>query len=111
MPLSKYAVYSFLICSFWVFSSCQVKHGPTFAFAIKGRAVAPSLEFSFTKYNFGKCFLYCPGMVPASQTLVISNKGARDVRYLCLTVCFSSLCVYCIKKCFYSTQNVRGLRD
>ncbi|XP_042266839.1 hydrocephalus-inducing protein homolog isoform X2 [Thunnus maccoyii] len=63
--------------------SIKVKHGPTFTFAIKGRSVAPSLEFSFTKYNFGKCFLYCPGMVPASKTLVISNKGQRDISVQC----------------------------
>ncbi|XP_070763174.1 hydrocephalus-inducing protein homolog [Enoplosus armatus] len=63
--------------------SIKVKHGPTFTFAVKGRAVAPSLEFSFTKYNFGKCFLYCPGMVPTSQTLVISNKGEKDISVQC----------------------------
>ncbi|KAM9376112.1 hydrocephalus-inducing protein-like [Pholidichthys leucotaenia] len=57
----------------------KVKHGPTFSFMIKGRAVAPSLEFSFTKFNFGKCFLHSPGMVPATQTLVISNKGKRNI--------------------------------
>ncbi|KAK2841889.1 hypothetical protein Q5P01_012089 [Channa striata] len=55
--------------------SIKVKHGPTFTFAIQGRSIAPSLEFSFTKFNFGKCFLHCPGMVPPSKTLVISNKG------------------------------------
>ncbi|XP_022605572.1 hydrocephalus-inducing protein homolog [Seriola dumerili] len=63
--------------------SIKVKHGPTFTFAIKGRAVAPSLEFSFTKFNFGRCFLYCPGMVPPSQTLVISNKGEHDISVQC----------------------------
>uniref|UniRef100_UPI003AADF4DB hydrocephalus-inducing protein homolog n=1 Tax=Centroberyx gerrardi TaxID=166262 RepID=UPI003AADF4DB len=63
--------------------SIKVKHGPTFNFAIKGRAVAPGLEFSFTKHNFGKCFLYCPGMVPASQTLLLSNKGDRGISVQC----------------------------
>ncbi|KAM7413943.1 hypothetical protein PAMA_018980 [Pampus argenteus] len=63
--------------------SIKVKHGPTFTFDVKGRAVAPSLDFSFTKYNFGKRFLYCPGMVPASHTLVISNKGKRDISLQC----------------------------
>ncbi|XP_075327326.1 hydrocephalus-inducing protein homolog [Odontesthes bonariensis] len=62
----------------------KVKLGPTFTFAIKGGAVAPSLEFSFTKFNFGKCFLYCPGMEPRTQTLVISNKANRDVSVQCL---------------------------
>lgn len=62
--------------------SCQVRLGPTFVFAVKGRAVAPSLEFSVTKHNFGKCFLYRPGMVPASHTLLLSNKGEKGIRYL-----------------------------
>ncbi|XP_045894223.1 hydrocephalus-inducing protein homolog [Micropterus dolomieu] len=64
--------------------SIKITHGPTFTFAIKGRAIAPSLEFSFTKYNFGKCFLYSPGMVPTSQTLVIRNKGEKDISVQCL---------------------------
>ncbi|KAM8849594.1 hydrocephalus-inducing protein homolog isoform 2-T2 [Spinachia spinachia] len=63
--------------------SIRVKHGPTFTFTIEGSAVAPSLEFSFTKHNFGKCLVYGPGMVPASRTLVISNKGDRDIRVEC----------------------------
>ncbi|XP_059190373.1 hydrocephalus-inducing protein homolog [Centropristis striata] len=63
--------------------SIKVKHGPTFTFALEGRAVSPSLDFSFTKHNFGKCFLCSPGMAPASQTLVISNKGKRDISVQC----------------------------
>ncbi|KAF7656194.1 hypothetical protein LDENG_00045050 [Lucifuga dentata] len=61
----------------------KVKHGPTFILAIKGRAVAPSVQFSFTKYNFGKCLLYSAGMVPASRTLIISNKGEREISVQC----------------------------
>nr|XP_019962004.1 PREDICTED: hydrocephalus-inducing protein homolog [Paralichthys olivaceus] len=60
--------------------SVKVKHGPTFTSVVKGRAVAPSLDFSFTEFNFGKCLLFCSGMVPPSQTLVISNKGNLDIR-------------------------------
>ncbi|KAL6104703.1 hydin [Pungitius sinensis] len=63
--------------------SIRVTHGPTFIFAIEGSAVTPSLEFSFTKHNFGKCLVYAPGMVPASRTLVISNRGERDIRVEC----------------------------
>ncbi|XP_039456431.1 hydrocephalus-inducing protein homolog [Oreochromis aureus] len=61
----------------------KVKRGPIFAFDIKGKAVAPSLEFSSTKLNFGKCFLYCPGMEPAAQTLVLRNNGKRDISIQC----------------------------
>ncbi|XP_025999986.1 hydrocephalus-inducing protein-like isoform X2 [Astatotilapia calliptera] len=61
----------------------KVKRGPTFAFDIKGKAVSPSLEFSSTKLNFGKCFLYCPGMEPATQTLVLRNNGKRDISIQC----------------------------
>lgn len=69
------------------FFSFQVKLGPTFIFVVQGTAVEPCLEFSFTKFNFGKCFLYSPGMVPACQTLVMSNKGAKGIRYLLLSLC------------------------
>ncbi|XP_025759455.1 hydrocephalus-inducing protein homolog isoform X1 [Oreochromis niloticus] len=61
----------------------KVKRGPIFAFDIKGKAVSPSLEFSSTKLNFGKCFLYCPGMEPAAQTLVLRNNGKRDISIQC----------------------------
>lgn len=57
----------------------QVKLGPTYLFAIKGRCSPPSLEFSFTRHDFGKCLLHRSGMVPASTTLVICNKGLKDV--------------------------------
>uniref|UniRef100_A0A8D3BS88 HYDIN axonemal central pair apparatus protein n=1 Tax=Scophthalmus maximus TaxID=52904 RepID=A0A8D3BS88_SCOMX len=61
----------------------SVKHGPTFTFAVKGTAVAPSVELSFTKFNFGKCFLFSPGLVSPSQTLVISNKGEVETSVQC----------------------------
>lgn len=62
-----------------IFSPRQVKLGPTYSFAIKGKSSPPSLEFSFVRHNFGKCLLHQPGMVPASTTLVIRNTGVKDV--------------------------------
>ncbi|KAJ3596852.1 hypothetical protein NHX12_003252 [Muraenolepis orangiensis] len=35
----------------------KVKQGPVFSFAVSGAGVPSSLCFSFTKHNFGKCFL------------------------------------------------------
>ncbi|XP_038153742.1 hydrocephalus-inducing protein homolog [Cyprinodon tularosa] len=61
----------------------KVKHGPTFTVSIKGVAVAPSVEFSFTKFDFGKCFLFSPGMSPSSQTLIIHNKDTKEVSIEC----------------------------
>ncbi|XP_008409888.1 hydrocephalus-inducing protein homolog isoform X2 [Poecilia reticulata] len=61
----------------------RVKPGPTYTLSIKGRAVAPSLDFSFTKFNFGMCFLFCPGMVPPSHTLLIHNKDSTEVSVQC----------------------------
>jgi len=58
-----------------------MENGPTFTFAVEGGAVAPSLEFSFTKHNFGKCLVHSAGAAPAAaQTLVIRNRGKRDIR-------------------------------
>eukprot|EP00066_Takifugu_rubripes_P027985 XP_011617251.1 PREDICTED: hydrocephalus-inducing protein homolog [Takifugu rubripes] len=61
----------------------KVKLGPTFNFVIKGRCSAPSLEFSFSRHNFGQCLLYRPEMVLPSTTLVISNTGKKDVGLQC----------------------------
>lgn len=59
---------------------------------VQGTAVEPCLEFSFTKFNFGKCFLYSPGMLAACQTLVMTNKGVKGIRYLFLFAAESDVC-------------------
>lgn len=46
-----------------------------------GSALAPELEFSFLKYNFGMHFIHCIGMTPATHTLMISNRNDRGIRY------------------------------
>ncbi|XP_056273332.1 hydrocephalus-inducing protein homolog [Pseudoliparis swirei] len=64
--------------------SITMENGPTFTFAVEGGAVAPSLEFSFTKHNFGKCLVHSAGAAPAAaQTLVIRNRGKRDISVEC----------------------------
>lgn len=71
-------------------TSLQIKNGPVFSCSILGSAVAPGLDFSFLKHNFGMSFIYCAGMVPATHTLIISNKGERGIRYQltgCLALC------------------------
>ncbi|XP_057693166.1 hydrocephalus-inducing protein homolog isoform X2 [Corythoichthys intestinalis] len=61
----------------------KVNKGPLFSISIGGSGVAPELEFSFKKYNFGKNFVYCPGMVPASHILMLKNRGNRDISVKC----------------------------
>ncbi|XP_077566662.1 hydrocephalus-inducing protein homolog isoform X1 [Stigmatopora nigra] len=63
----------------------KVIKGPLFSISIEGSGVAPELEFSFKKYNFGKNFVYCPGMVPASHILILKNRGNRDISVKCET--------------------------
>ncbi|KTG35348.1 hypothetical protein cypCar_00023228 [Cyprinus carpio] len=64
--------------------SVKVKNGPIFCCAVKGSAVAPDLEFSFLKHNFGRHFIYCVGMVPVTHILVISNRSSREISLDCL---------------------------
>ncbi|XP_049339422.1 hydrocephalus-inducing protein homolog isoform X2 [Astyanax mexicanus] len=64
--------------------SIRVKNGATFCCSLLGAATAPGLEFSFLKYNFGMNFIYSAGMVPATHTLVISNKGEKGISVNCL---------------------------
>ncbi|XP_072290521.1 hydrocephalus-inducing protein homolog [Eucyclogobius newberryi] len=64
--------------------SIKVKDGATFTLDVKGKGTAPCLEFSFTKHNFGKCFVHSSGMLSPTQTLVIRNKDKRDISIQCL---------------------------
>nr|XP_057932234.1 hydrocephalus-inducing protein homolog isoform X2 [Doryrhamphus excisus] len=61
----------------------KVNNGASFTMTLEGRGVTPDLEFSFKKYNFGTHFLFCPGMTPATHSLVIKNKGSRDISVKC----------------------------
>ncbi|XP_030621187.1 hydrocephalus-inducing protein homolog [Chanos chanos] len=62
----------------------KVKNGPTFSCSLLGFAASPELNFSFIKHDFGINFIYSDGMIPASCTLVISNKGERGISLGCL---------------------------
>ncbi|KAK2848119.1 hypothetical protein Q7C36_009801 [Tachysurus vachellii] len=62
----------------------KIKDGPVFRCILLGSATSLGLEFSFIKYNFGKTFIYTDGMVPATCTLLISNKGERGISMDCL---------------------------
>ncbi|KAL0967856.1 hypothetical protein UPYG_G00258420, partial [Umbra pygmaea] len=61
----------------------KITNGPVFSCAILGSAVSPGLDFSFLKHNFGLGFIYCAGMVPATKTLIISNKGEKGISLDC----------------------------
>uniref|UniRef100_A0A803TEP1 HYDIN axonemal central pair apparatus protein n=1 Tax=Anolis carolinensis TaxID=28377 RepID=A0A803TEP1_ANOCA len=61
-----------------------ISHGPTFTCALQGVVVAPSLHFSFTKVDFGNCFIYHAGMPILKRTLIITNKDKKVVSLNCL---------------------------
>ncbi|KAM8861524.1 hydrocephalus-inducing protein homolog isoform 3-T3 [Synchiropus picturatus] len=61
----------------------KVQHGPKFTFLVKGRGEEPSLEFSFTRFSFGRCFLFQPGMTPPSTMLTICNRDKKDISIQC----------------------------
>ncbi|XP_066569678.1 hydrocephalus-inducing protein homolog [Amia ocellicauda] len=62
----------------------KIKNGPEFHCSLSGSAVAPGVHFSFTKHNFGMNFIYHIGMVPCTQTLILTNKGERAASLECL---------------------------
>ncbi|XP_042303381.1 LOW QUALITY PROTEIN: hydrocephalus-inducing protein homolog [Sceloporus undulatus] len=62
----------------------QISHGPTFTCALQGVVSAPSLHFSFTKVDFGSCFIYHAGMPIPRRTLIITNKDNKDASLNCL---------------------------
>ncbi|KAM6177458.1 hydrocephalus-inducing protein homolog [Erethizon dorsatum] len=62
----------------------KISYGPTFMCNIIGCAVSPAIDFSFTSYNFGTCFIYQAGMPSYKQILVITNKEDTSVSIDCL---------------------------
>ncbi|XP_071670318.1 hydrocephalus-inducing protein homolog isoform X2 [Patagioenas fasciata] len=62
----------------------QISKGPTFTCKLLATVVVPTVHFSTTRLNFGACFIYHAGMLPAQQTLVITNKADKDVSLNCL---------------------------
>ncbi|NXA41620.1 HYDIN protein, partial [Eudromia elegans] len=62
----------------------QISEGPKFICALLATVVVPTVSFSFTKLNFGTCFVHHAGMPPAQQTLIIANKADKDVSLSCL---------------------------
>ncbi|XP_064315287.1 hydrocephalus-inducing protein homolog [Phalacrocorax carbo] len=62
----------------------QISKGPTFTCMFLATVVVPTVHFSTTRLNFGPCFIYQAGMVPARQTLIITNKADKDVSLNCL---------------------------
>ncbi|XP_021112382.1 hydrocephalus-inducing protein homolog isoform X2 [Heterocephalus glaber] len=62
----------------------KISYGPTFMCSISGCAVSPAVDFSFTSYNFGTCFIYQAGMPSYKQTLVITNKEDTSMSIDCL---------------------------
>ncbi|XP_075367152.1 hydrocephalus-inducing protein homolog [Mycteria americana] len=62
----------------------QISKGPTFTCVFLATVVVPTVHFSTTRVNFGACFIYHAGMLPARQTLIIQNKADKDVSLNCL---------------------------
>ncbi|KAM6380931.1 hydrocephalus-inducing protein-like [Pluvialis apricaria] len=60
----------------------QISKGPTFTCVFLATVVVPTVHFSTTKLSFGDCFIYHAGMPPARQTIVMTNKADKDVRYV-----------------------------
>ncbi|KAL2094104.1 hypothetical protein ACEWY4_011416 [Coilia grayii] len=63
--------------------SIKIKNGPVYSCALQGVAIPPGLDFSFQKHNFGKNFIFAAGMTPASHTLVLTNRGEREISVSC----------------------------
>ncbi|XP_067327017.1 hydrocephalus-inducing protein homolog [Anolis sagrei] len=82
-----------VVLSFHPLKTCSLKdaelklhisHGPTFTCALQGVVVAPSVHFSFTKVDFGNCFIYHAGMPILKRTLIITNKDKKEASLNCL---------------------------
>uniref|UniRef100_A0A4X2JPP9 HYDIN axonemal central pair apparatus protein n=1 Tax=Vombatus ursinus TaxID=29139 RepID=A0A4X2JPP9_VOMUR len=62
----------------------KINYGPTYTCILMGSSVTPAIQFSFTRYNFGTCFIYLPGMPTYKQILVITNNEEKPISLECL---------------------------
>ncbi|XP_054026269.1 hydrocephalus-inducing protein homolog [Dryobates pubescens] len=73
----------------------QISKGPTFTCVLLATVVVPRVHFSTTRLNFGACFLSQAGLLPATQTLLITNKADRDLSLACSFPSTAQLQVEC----------------
>ena len=59
--------------------TCSVSNGPTYRFDVTGAARLPQLHWNFGKLNFGKVFIYQPGMQKPTRVLEIANEDVEQV--------------------------------
>jgi len=59
----------------------QVTNGRTYSLQLFGKGKRPKVVFSFTKHDFGPCFVVTPknGMKPVSTTLTLVNEDEHEV--------------------------------
>ncbi|XP_036605974.1 hydrocephalus-inducing protein homolog [Trichosurus vulpecula] len=62
----------------------KITYGPIYTCILMGSSVTPAIQFSFTSYNFGTCFIYLPGMPLYKQILVITNNEEKPISLDCL---------------------------
>lgn len=58
-----------------------IVNGPKYNFSVSGAGRKPLLAFSFTKLDFGACFLHRQGAQPAQAVLKLTNEDNSDVSY------------------------------
>jgi len=59
--------------------TCSISNGPTYRFDVTGAARLPQLRWNFSKLNFGKVFVYQPGMQKPTRVLEIANEDVEQV--------------------------------
>lgn len=63
----------------------KVENGSVYHIHLDGIAVRPDLQFSFSQFDFGACFVYKAGMKLRTTSLTLTNRGSKDLNVSCLT--------------------------
>lgn len=69
----------------------KIDNGSVYHIHLDGIAVRPDLQFSFNEFDFGPCFVYKAGMKLNTASLVMTNKGTKDLNVSCLSELNSSV--------------------
>ncbi|KAJ3287536.1 hypothetical protein HK104_008544 [Borealophlyctis nickersoniae] len=60
---------------------CQIVNGRSYPVTIMGGGSRPLLKFSKTTHDFGKQFVYRPGVTPAVASIQITNEDVKDISF------------------------------
>ena len=84
----------------------DILNGLKYDLLLTGQTTTPNVNFSFSSYNFGSCFIYRAGMPENTCQLIITNEDTKDHTIECLYQSTAQLMIDVKTGLILSKQNI-----